>query len=213
MSFQRPPRPHKRNPPPLPRMSNREHRILSRPIGVWWMGFESNTMKLQQHGWEIAAEYSMYGDNYRLLFRHNEMHLYAITHAERLEHMITRPEYDLERLPVFRVQGVVPQIEVIRMMDDLSSFQQIDAQPCMTKEEITRVEDMNIFRVPMERAEEIVVDKADMTVIEHLEAIKKLQQPRQKEIRQRMVSAGESIDISERTEVIANIVNFHRRAS
>jgi hypothetical protein len=101
------------------------------------------------------------------------MRLYAITNEEIISNYsnVLGPGMQ-DRFPMFHIQHCAPNIEVLRITDNLSNFQAMDAQPMMVNQEIQRIEDMNIFNVPMTRTEEILVDKADMSVIEHLEAIK-----------------------------------------
>ena len=83
----------------------------------------------------------------------------------------------------------------------------------MVKQEAKRSEDMNRFNGPMTRAGEILVDRADLSVIEHLEAIKSLQSEEQKEIRERILREGalpegSLIKAAPHTEVLANIVSL-----
>lgn len=195
-------------------------RLLSRPVGVEWAGWRTDTFTLQQNGWEIATEYEIRHDAYRLLLRHKMMRLYAVSTSEHVEHFmsVTSPSYDPSRLPVFRICGVAPSIQSLQMPGiDFSAFRQIDAQPQFTTHAVQRVEDMNIFATPLTRTQEILIDKADMTVIEHLEAIKKLQSPEQQVIRERMVREGptregEEIRPSPRMHMVAQLIHIERAA-
>lgn len=194
--------------------SDLSRRILSYPVRVEWAGWETDTHRLQQSGWEIAVDYEPYRMAYRLMMRHRMIRLYAITAAEVIENYtnVLGPGMH-ERFPMFRVMHCAPSIEVVRITDDLTNFQQIDAQPMMINQEIKRIEDLNIFNVPLTRTEELVVDKANMSVIEHLQAIKELQSPEQARIRERIrregaVPQGGLIDAAPKTEVLANVVTF-----
>lgn len=46
------------------------HRLLSRPLRVHWAGWESDTGRLQNAGWEISAEQIVKRDYMRLAIRH-----------------------------------------------------------------------------------------------------------------------------------------------
>jgi hypothetical protein len=192
-----------------------EHpRLLSRPMGVEWAGWRTDTHRLQQAGWELAVEFEIYRHTYRLLMRHRMMRLHALTDALSLENHIQRDyNLNLANVPVFNVIGVAPSIETLRVPDvSFTAFQQIDAQPQMSMARVERVEDINIFAVPLTRTQEILVDKADMTVIEHLEAIKRLQSPEQQAIRERILREGAmppgASSPTARQHVIAQLVHL-----
>ena len=192
--------------------------LRSRPIGVEWAGWRTDTLTLQQNGWELAVEYDIMRQAYTLLMRHRMMRLYAISDRAIFENYmdVVSPSYDASRLPLFRVQHVANSFEVVRLpqIGEGAGFNQIDAQPCFDAQRtITRVEDMNIFNVPLTRTEEVVIDKADMSVIEHLEAIKEMQSEEQKAIRERIIREGAHRDgmvvgAGPQMEVVANIVSF-----
>src|SRR5262245_53145265 len=106
------------------------HRVLSRPMGVHWAGWRTDTFALQSSGWSIAVDHDAYRNQYRLALRHRSMTLYAITNALTVERM--RADVWMEQdLPVFQVQHVAASIEVIRMNAgfDFANFQPIDATP------------------------------------------------------------------------------------
>ena len=195
-------------------LANLQTGILSYPVRVYWAGFESDTHKLQQAGWAIAVDYEPYRQAYRLAFSHRMMRLYAITAEETIDNYSNVMGPGMEsHFPVFQIQHCAPSIEVLRITDNLSNFKAMDAEPMMVNQEITRIEDMNIFNVPMTRTEEILVDKADMSVIEHLEEIKALQSDEQKELRDRILREGAApegslIKLAPHTEVLANIVSL-----
>jgi hypothetical protein len=176
-----------------------ERRILSAPYPVHWAGFRSTTTEMQQHGWQIAVEYEPFRRGYRLLFKHEQLRLYALTMEETINEC-SNSFMHVDALPPFRVCHAAASFEVLRMHDDdLSNFQAVDATPVMVTSEIQRIEDLNVFNVSLRKAEEIVIDQADMSVIEHLEAIKSMQSEEQKEIRKRMLQGpmpGELTDMS-----------------
>lgn len=195
-------------------------RILSHPVRVEWAGWRTDTLSLQQAGWEIAVDFDPNRQMYRLLLRHQLMNLYALSDSRvihRKRQFETTPDF-----PVFRVSVVSPRIEVHRFeaprmygpSSSFENFQQIDAEPVYTERRIESIEDFNIFNVPLTRAEQIVVDKADMTVIEHLEAIRKLQAPKQRELRDAALryKRGSTGGAAPRMDVIANVVSLAEAA-
>jgi hypothetical protein len=144
---------------------------------------------LQQCGWDLAVEHVFDRNEYCLLLHHKEMSLYAYTDVITIERIMQDPCHYHERMPVFQVRRIAKMLysQWTDMRLNFSAFQQIDATPQITEHKIQCVEDFNIFALARSRAEEVLVNRADMTVIEHLEAIKALQEPRQHEIRQRML--------------------------
>lgn len=194
-------------------------RLLSRPCLVYWAGWETDTQKLQQSGWSISAEQDMMSRGVRLAMRHEPMRLYAITNIVADVHWeAVQNPYAHGVDVVFSVikAGSGMQVQLIESHFD---FKSVDCQPQMTTNPVRDVEDMGIFQTPLTRTAEIIVEQADMSVIEHLEAIKELQAPKQAEIRQRMlkesaVQEGEVIpDIAPQQEMMAQIITFPRRAT
>lgn len=185
-------------------------RFLSRPLGVHWAGWETNTYRLQQSGWDLAVQYQISNDGYTLLMKHAEMQLYGYTDALELQRTLQDP-YMTERaenLPIFQVRHMARVLLSAYTSThlDFASFSQIDATPQFTERKIQSVEDFNIFALARAKAEEVLVNRADMSVIEHLEAIKALQEPRQHEIRQRMLSEGGSAR-GPRLSLVAQLVH------
>jgi hypothetical protein len=147
---------------------------------------------LQQCGWDLAIDYQINNDGYTLLMKHAEMQLYGYTDALELHRTMQDP-YMTERaadLPIFQVRHMARALMSHYAPLDFAAFHQIDATPQFTERKIQSVEDFNIFALARSKAEEVLVNRADMSVIEHLEAIKALQEPHQHEIRQRMLRDG-----------------------
>lgn len=165
-----------------------EHRLLSRPVELHWAGWRSDTLALQQCGWDIAVEFEPFYMRYRLLLHHEMLDLHCLTEAREIDSRETQNW----KLPPFRVLGVGRRLEVLRVSEDmnLAKFDVIDARPIMMETKIERAEDFNIFYTPVRiRNEQVLVDKADMTVIEHLEAIKRMQSAKQRELREKLQRA------------------------
>ena len=190
-------------------------RVLSRPLGVHWAGWQTTTLRLQQCGWDLAVQYEFSNDGYVLLMRHEGMSLYGYTDQLRLEKALHDPYYAGEHLPVFKVRQIGKSLQSVHTHLDFASFQQIDAIPRVSAVKIQRIEDFNIFALARSKAEEIFVNKADMTVIEHLEAIKRLQEPAQHEIRQRTLRERDNAWPTRQTprlHLVAQLVHLEEAA-
>lgn len=185
--------------------------MLSRPVGVVWAGWESNTHRLQQGGWELAVEYDPHRDMYRLMIHSHQGALYGLSSATHLDKRLA-DAWNEDMPNAFQMQGLARSLEVIRheeMGGSFADFKQIDATPqWLPERKIECIEDFNIFKIITTRAEEIIIEKADMSVIEHLQAIKDLQSGTQAEIRNRILNETQVANISPEVEIHTNIVQL-----
>jgi hypothetical protein len=184
-------------------------RLLSKPVGVEWAGWTTDTFTLQRRGWQLAVDYQLYDQTYVLMMRHPDMNLTAITDRARLPlSNYFRDEYLLDnKSPVFRVVRVAPTFQFVQLTGyDFRAFKAIDATPQYTDERLTNIDDTNVFAPFRVKTEEVLIDKADMSVVEHLEAIKRLQDPAQAEIRKRMLEA----EAAPKRNVVIQLVEYRK---
>jgi hypothetical protein len=177
-----------------------KYRMLSRPARVYWAGFESDTLRLQQAGWELAAEEDIPYDRIRLLMRHQNMKLYAL--SAYTDYCFQREAYTRGDVPlIFNVVCAAPRMEVHRMAEvgvsSFEAFRQVDAMPQMVSGEIKSIEDFRIFATPLVRTEEIIVEPQSVSAM--LERIRELQAPEQKALRekQRLAAAREGLIVGD----------------
>lgn len=193
-----------------------KYKVLSRPAEVWWAGFRSDTYRLQQEGWEIAADEDVQYGRIRLILRHRDMRLYAICNELSYEY---QRMHNVEGGPplVFRVQCAAPEINIrfipsVGMMQ-WDQYRQIDAQPqVMQQEQIKSLDDFKIFATPLTRTEELIVEPE--TVAAMLEKIRQMQAPEQQRIR-KDASRRSGADAQPRQTFHAQIISLadHRRAA
>jgi hypothetical protein len=176
--------------------------MLSRPVGVEWAGWKTDTRRLQSCGWQLAVECDPITGRYRLAMKHEQMKLYAISNHIELRNTYLNEPWHMSEVPAFVVKHVAANFQVVQMIDDLSCFQPIDAQPQYVDTPIRGIEDYNIF-APLGKLEQVLVDKADMSVVDHLEAIKKLQSNTQRELREKERA---------RPKLIAQLVSYEEVA-
>ena len=193
-----------------------QRRLLSRPLGVHWAGWQSDTFRLQRSGWELAVELEFNYDRYRLLMKHSHMNLYAVSdqlHIHSIEFTSMYADRDMSAVPVFEVVHCAPSIHSRVVLGiDFANFQRIDATPQMVSSEIRRIEDTNIFSV-VGQTEQVLIDKADMTVVDHLEAIKALQSAKQREIRDRLLRSERVPERQQpKLHLVAQLVHYAEAA-
>jgi len=158
-------------------------RISSPLTKILWAGWESNTLTLQNQGWQLSAEQSMESMNFRFALKHPNFRMYGISQ------MI--PYYDFydvyqrkdgfSSLPPIIIVHMVSRME-INLYDDLSKMQPIDALPTFVENEKKDIEDFMIFR-PIGKSQEIIVSPQE--VPELLNMIIKKQSPKQAELREK----------------------------
>jgi hypothetical protein len=56
---------------------------LSEPIPIHWMGWETDTLRLAHHGWQISASEHFERDELTVAFQHEESDIRGITYAEK----------------------------------------------------------------------------------------------------------------------------------
>lgn len=179
-------------------------RILSRPIPVVWAGWRTTTADLQRNGWDLAVEFRYNDMMYRLACRHKVLDLMALSDSTQLEHALALLEKYYEdprgeHLPPFYVNHVATHIQIVRTVwagaehyETCPSWVHIDGHPQITQMPVAKIEDLNIFAA-RDAQKELLVGQADMTVTEHLEAIMKLQEPKQSELRQQMLAQPNNV--------------------
>lgn len=193
-----------------------DRRILSRPMGVEWAGWRSDTLRLQQGGWRIAVEFEPYRREYRLAMKHESMRLQAVTSEMVIEDFGRHTSLYREAadMPIFRVCAVAPSIQSAVVHGfNFNRFAEIDATPTFVEQRIQRLEDCNVFSV-LGKTEQVLIDKADMTVVDHLEAIKQLQSEKQRELRQRILTAPQEAPARQRPrlQLVAQLVHYEEAA-
>jgi hypothetical protein len=158
-------------------------RELSRPAEVFFMGFRSDTLTLQQCGWELAVEQEYHFNQMRLLMRHRDLDLYAISDNIGFNYRQAAAQGMYSDQPlIFNVRGCAHKfMEIIGKPMTISKFNQIDAMPQIVEHNIKHIDDFGIFATPLARTEELIVEP--QTVSEMLEQIRKMQAPEQARIR------------------------------
>ena len=155
-------------------------RILSRPLKIYWAGWETTTWQLQKCGWSLSAYQDIQGSRLQLAFRHGGLMLEGITSVipfqyERTMDLRERDYIDRLVLGIERMIGETVLVRQTSIGGVSSSFSPIDAEQRYTEEKITRLEDLAHFAGSLIRTNEIIVPEE--SVPELLERIIKLQQP------------------------------------
>lgn len=163
-----------------------EFTLMSPPCPVFFAGFETTTTRLQQAGWQLAAEQDIHDGTVQLLMRHADCGLYLVAESQRYDFFgaVRNMRYDRPGLPRFTVRQVARAIETCLAQGlDFARFEPIDAAPQRVEVTRQRIEDFALFAAPLVRTEEIIVEPQSVT--ECLDLIRRLQAPELAEIRKR----------------------------
>lgn len=151
-----------------------------------WAGWATTTYKLQQAGWQLAAEQDFYRDRMRIAMKHDGMNLLALTPSFdfRYEEALRDPRY-LESIPIPVVAAMGREVRIHEHGQLDWSFQAIDAKPTFTAEKITQLEHLAHFAAPLVRCNEVIIPEESVPKL--MERILELQQPaRTERIREQM---------------------------
>lgn len=196
--------------------------LESAPCPVHWAGWQSDTLTMQRNGWMLAVEKDTYRGTIRLAATHRARNAFMVSDPVEI-----RPEFVSGRHAHLREMWAPIQFHMSHFAGEVTivcqgnepAFVAIDAEPRYVRAKEKRLVDLDIFRpITSPQAEEILIEKADMTVIEHLEAIKNLQSDRQRELREqaRRAASREQGDRAPEeapeSQVVVQLVNYARRA-
>ncbi len=162
-----------------------ERRILSRPHPVYWAGFRSDTVALQQAGWEFSASQRYEINEVGLMMRHQATGMHAQTST--VPAMMYDSMAHHENAPSFRVQWMTDKGMRMRTIDIqpwVAGCDPVDMRPQMI--EVKSIEDMNLFAGCMARTHEVVVDPE--TVPDLMARILEMQEPGRQEHFRQMVA-------------------------
>ena len=174
------------------------------PARIRFHGFESDTARLQNAGWRIAEHFqdchydmsrdweiilSAPGTDMKLRGRCREREFRSRMHSGY------EAEYNAPVYPLwFEVDEYFHdyKVSVRDVYYSRSAFREIDGSHTIA-DRLVSVDWGSIFPPRQEPKEKVLIQKADMSVIEHLEAVLREQAPKQKELRQRAVDHETSV--------------------
>jgi hypothetical protein len=155
-------------------------RMISEPHPVCWAGFQSDTLTLQQHGWEFSSHQDAARRTFYLMMRHQPTGMHAETNSVDYGRNAAGLRGREARLPFYVRWMTNAEVEFQRIPSPpwLKDCEPVDMQPQVITE-CTRIEDMNLFASPMARTNEIIIDPH--SVPELMDRILEIQEPGRKE--------------------------------
>jgi hypothetical protein len=158
--------------------------MLSRPVELHWAGWRSDTLTLQQHGWQLSAEQDVMRQQMSIAMRNERAGMSGITAPMTFEYQrYAHNHYDVR--PTLPVHLMGRKIEIMHTMGNhWDNFRPIDALPqFVPNREIRALEDFVHFAPALARTQQLIVPED--SVEELMARILKMQQgPRIERIRE-----------------------------
>lgn len=134
-----------------------ERLLKSIPIRTEMLGMQSTTARMQQAGWEFTAEQQIHNMTVRLIARHQQAHMYAMSETIDINFFEAASTPGMLASVVFNFPYVASHLRV-EVQTPSMNFKPIDAMPQFTYgREVKDVEDFGIFATPLVRTNEIIV--------------------------------------------------------
>lgn len=193
-------------------MANGLPSLLSFPLKCFWAGWETDTLRLQQNGWQLSAEQDVYYNRLRIAINHREMHIQGLSdfidlnfHTFRLgdlakynpyqfANMLGPINFQLANRLLLNIQSHVPL-----------NFSPIDAYPQMASFEPKSLEDLVYFAPNLMRTQELIIP--EKSVIDLLDEIIKKQDPAKKAYFEQQVKE-DRFNAAPRHKVHAQIISL-----
>lgn len=163
--------------------------MLSPPIRVEWLGWESDTHTLGHHGWDFSVCKDECNLSLKIAMRHKESGAYGFSNNldysamfyEAMEH---------HRIPMdcrLKFNITIAHTVSIVMSEPVRAWEAFDPIPQITR--LESMDDFNIFKTIPKDTKEVLLDKPSLDDV--LKYALKLQEPIQKELREKELKARE----------------------
>jgi hypothetical protein len=162
-------------------------RIENRLVKISFAGWESDTYRLQQQGWQLSVSEDPESRHMQIAMKHPVLKMYGLTQKIDYHSMA-----DLEGMDMYSgISLQIVRMETNMMIDqplmmvserpDMRDFHPVNARPTVIMKDRTHIDDFRIFR-PLEQHSQIIVP--EQNVDELLAKIHELQDPEQERIRE-----------------------------
>lgn len=141
-----------------------EGRLLSKPVHVHWDGWETDTYRLQQAGWDISMDQDPYGERMRMVIRNQRHGFIGQTNDIPLSRI--RPGHLDDRGParqhIWQMRHMGRTILVNGDgVSDYVNFRAVDCKPQLSFARVTSLEDLVPFAsAPLVRTQALVLPEA-----------------------------------------------------
>lgn len=185
---------------------HRDHLILSRPVKLRWAGWETDTLMLQNHGWQISADQDTFNRSMQLALNHPRFGIQAITERcdfDYYQSMILQHQGNMHIMAVS--DQMATKIIVSHGNGDNFNFQPIDTRPTFTDISMlnSHLDDIAHFKTVPYDTQEVLLESASLNDV--LEIALSKQSDRQEHIRKEMVKRAKQDEYRRNSELKAEL--------
>lgn len=137
-----------------------ENQLLSCPMQVEFVGFRSDTYRLQQAGWEFLVDEDVINQALHIVMRHRDTHTVGVMLDQRFDYYRALDQRRYMHEYVLRPSVVARDVRIAHHAGHLPfNFKTVDMVPSYRTTEVTSMHDLTMFNVPMVKTKEIYVPK------------------------------------------------------
>lgn len=183
--------------------------LASQPWKLHFAGWETDTYRLQQSGWQLSAVQDPCYDAMQIAFQHPEYRIRGI--SDRVGHYDARSmmgwgDIDGRRYVETRAHLASDFITHTASAAPFASFKPIDAEPQLMDMQQMMSQNM-VFAPNLARTQEIIVPEHSVDDLLNM-MLEKQAANRAELIRKRVREQGQEVDFNPRTHVHAQIVSI-----
>lgn len=142
-----------------------EHgRLLSKPVKVYWDGWETDTYRLQQNGWDLSVDQDPSYRRMRLVIRNQRQGFIGQTNDIPMELLYPDPHRNIweddrpAHIWQMRHMGRSIMVQEHGPISAYANFKAIDAKPQLSFDRVTSLEDLVPFAAaPLVRTQALVL--------------------------------------------------------
>lgn len=166
--------------------SSYEHIVQSLPVRVCFEGWESDTLRLQSHGWELAINQDLMRRQLGLVISHPKLRMYGISRAVGFDPylILSNPKSQYGQFKDLFFQMIAISSDLRMLIPEpfsVSAAESFDARPQMVTRNEKNLSEFKLFR-PL-GGKEIWLE--EHTAAQLMEEVLKKQKPKQAELREK----------------------------
>jgi len=177
------------------------------PIKLHWAGWETDTYRLGQHGWEVSADQNVMNQTIRFAIRHLKYNIRGFSEMDRLCYQELRYNrtfsdsggYGIPELPI----QLASDYRIIQHAPT-TDFHPVETIPMYNvNPEVRELDDLALFKRLPQKTNQVYLREASLSEV--LDFALSKQEPRQKEIRERLMHERRLAEVRQESEVRAQL--------
>lgn len=183
--------------------------LASQPWKLHFAGWETDTYRLQQNGWQLAASQDPRYNCVQIAFKHPEYNIRGISDRVDMYAARARTNLSMYGQDMIEVRAQLASDFVTHTASlgaPMTSFQPIDAEPQIYRM-THRMSEHMVFAPNLARTQELIVPEHSVDDLLNM-MLDKQAANRAELIRKRIRQQGDRYDFGERTHVHAQIVSI-----